>query len=108
MNAIFRRLGVAAALLVIAAYAMVVLRGPNGLTALAARRQAIRELQEKNATLEAENSRKRERIELLKHNPETQDYEIREKLKLVRPGEEQVILDGEAPKPAAPAPASAR
>jgi cell division protein FtsB len=105
MNGILRRLALLLALLLIAAYAVVVLRGPNGLTALAARRQAIRELQEKNASLEADNKRKRERIELLKHDRETQDYEIREKLKLIRPGEEQVILDGEAPKPAQPSPA---
>lgn len=103
MNALLRRLGLLIVVLLVAAYAVVVLRGPNGLTALAARRQAIRDLQEKNSSLEAENKRKRERIELLKHNRETQDLEIREKLKLVRPGEEQVILDGEAPKPAAPA-----
>jgi cell division protein FtsB len=105
MNGILRRLALLLALLLIAAYAVVVLRGPNGLTALAARRQAIRELQEKNASLEADNKRKRERIELLKHDRETQDYEIREKLKLIRPGEEQVIRDGEAPKPAQPSPA---
>ena len=96
MNRFFRRLGLLAALLLIAAYAVVVLRGPNGLTALAARREAIRQLQERNASLEADNKRKRERIELLKHDRETQDYEIREKLKLMRPGEEQVILEGDA------------
>jgi cell division protein FtsB len=103
MNVLLRRLGLLLVMLLLAAYAAVVLRGPNGLTALAARRQAIRELQEKNASLEADNKRKRERIELLKHNRETQDLEIREKLKLVRPGEEQVILDGDAPNPPAPA-----
>jgi cell division protein FtsB len=105
MNALLRRLGWLLGLLVIAAYAVVVLRGPNGLTALAARRQQIRELQERNASLEADNKRKRERIELLKHHRDTLDYEIREKLKLVKPGEEQVIVDGEAPKPAPSSPA---
>ena len=103
MNVLLRRLGLLLVMLLIAAYAAVVLRGPNGVTALAARRQAIRELQEKNASLEADNKRKRERIELLKHNRETQDLEIREKLKLVRPGEEQVILDGDTPNSPAPA-----
>ena len=104
MNLLLRRLGVLLALLLAAAYAVVVLRGPNGVTALAARRQQIRMLQEKNASLEADNKRKRERIELLKHHRETLDYEIREKLKLVKPGEQQVIVDGTAPPPAATAP----
>jgi cell division protein FtsB len=97
MNHLLRRLCLLLILLLIAAYAVAVLRGPNGLTALAARRQQIREMQEKNASLEADNKRKRERIELLKHHRETLDYEIREKLKLVKPGEEQVIVDGEPP-----------
>jgi cell division protein FtsB len=97
MNVLFSRLGLVLAVMLLAAYAAVVLRGPNGLTALAARRHQIRQLQERNASLEAENKRKRERIELLKHHRETLDYEIREKLKLVKPGEQQVIVDGEAP-----------
>lgn len=97
MNVLLRRLALVLILLLMAAYAVVVLRGPNGLTALAARRQQIREMQEKNASLEADNKRKRERIQLLKNNKETLDFEIRDKLKLVQPGDQQVIVDGVTP-----------
>ena len=105
MNVLLRRLALLLVLLLLAAYAVVVLRGPNGLTALAARRQQIRELQEKNASLEADNKRRRERINLLKNNSDTLDYEIRDKLKLIKPDEVQVVVDGDAPKPVTPKPA---
>jgi cell division protein FtsB len=60
--------------------------------ALVERRKQVRELQETNATLAAENQRKRERIEKLKHSKAEQELEIRDRLKLGKPGETQFIL----------------
>jgi cell division protein FtsB len=77
---------------VLAAYGIIALNGPSGLPALTEKRRQITTLQEQNATLDAENKRKRERIELLRNNRPAQDLEIRERLKLLRPGETQFIL----------------
>ena len=92
-------------LILVTLYGVVALRGPNGVGALAEKRRQIRELQEQNASLDADNKRKRDRIELLKTSREAQELEIRERLKLVRPGETQFILpetptDAPAPTPA--------
>jgi cell division protein FtsB len=79
-------------LLLVGAYGMIALRGPNGLNALAGKREQIRKFQEENASLNADNQRKRERIELLKHDRSAQELAIRERLKLLRKGETQFIL----------------
>ena len=79
-------------LILVTVYGVIALRGPNGVGALAEKRRQIRVLQEENASLDAENNRKRVRIDLLKNSREAQELEIRERLKLVRPGETQFIL----------------
>jgi cell division protein FtsB len=84
--------GVVALFVVIGIFALVVLRGPNGLSALAEKRKEIQALQEQNATLEADNRHKRRRIEKLTTSREEQELEIRDRLKLLRPGETQFIV----------------
>ena len=96
----FQKSGMVIALLMVVAWGVIALRGPNGLPALAEKRRQIQELQEKNATLDAENKRKRERIEQLKTSPATQELEIRERLKLGRKGETQFILPETPVEPA--------
>jgi cell division protein FtsB len=103
MKAIVRKSGVLILLLLAAAWGVIALRGPNGITALAEKREQIRRLQEQNASMKADNQRKRERIELLRTNRPAQDLEIRERLKLLRPGETQFILP-ETPKTDSPVP----
>jgi cell division protein FtsB len=76
-------------------FALFALRAPNGLPTLLERRDQIRELQEQNATLAAEVERKRIRIGKLADSRAEQDLQIREKLKLLRPGEKQFILPDE-------------
>jgi cell division protein FtsB len=103
MNSIFRNLGFIAVFLVIAAWGIIALRGPNGISALAEKRRQIQVLQDQNASLAADNGRKRERINQLKTSRPAQELEIRERLKLLRPGETQFILpdppkDNAAPK----------
>lgn len=111
MNDFLRKSGVIFGALVLCAWGVVALRGPNGLQALSEKRHQIQVLQDQNATIRADNDRKRERIELLKHDRATQDLEIRQRLKLVKPGETQFIVPdaGSAPvnpdQPSAPAPA---
>jgi cell division protein FtsB len=94
-----RKSGVIVGALVLCAYGVMALRGPNGMNVLAEKRQHIQALQDQNATIKADNERKRERIELLRHDRATQDLEIRQRLKLVKPGETQFIVPdaGSAP-----------
>jgi cell division protein FtsB len=63
------------------------LSGPQGLQGLLEKRQTIRDLQEENAALTAENIRRKERIQRLEDNPNDQEIEIRKQLKLQKPGE---------------------
>ena len=92
MNAAVRKFCLLAGALVVFAFAAIALRGPSASPILSEKRRTIEELQDRNATLAAENERKRQRIEKLKHSRAEQELVIRERLKLVRPGETQFIL----------------
>jgi cell division protein FtsB len=84
------------------AFALLALRGPQGVTALNEKRRDIQQLQVKNSDLQRDNQHKRERIERLRSSQAEQEMEIRERLKLVRPNETQFILP-DAPKSTSPA-----
>ena len=76
--------------------------GSTGFRELLTKREQIRELQEQNAVLDAENAKRRERVERLETNESEQDIEIR-KLNLSKPGETIFMLpDAEKKKPEAP------
>jgi cell division protein FtsB len=92
MKSLLQKSGLLVLLAVIGLFAAIVLRGPNGISALTEKRKEIQSLQEVNASLAAENERKRVRIEKLKNNRAEQELEIRDKLKLLRPGETQLIV----------------
>ena len=96
-------MAVIAALVGLAAYATIMLRGPQGLSALEEKRREIRALEEQNANLARDIEAKKQRIERLKHDSRTQELEIRKRLKLQREGETSFVL----PDQPAPAPASA-
>lgn len=87
-----RRVIGVSALVVVCTYAIVALRGPQGLSALFAKRHEIQVLQEQNADLERAIKMKRERIEKLKSNTGEQELEIRRRLKLQHPNETTFIL----------------
>ncbi|MEJ7609439.1 MAG: septum formation initiator family protein [Bryobacteraceae bacterium] len=86
------------ALMIVALFVVIALRGPNSMAALTEKRKEISELQEINATLKAEIERKRVRVEKLTSDPEVQGLEIRDKLKLLRRGEKQIILPQSGPQ----------
>jgi cell division protein FtsB len=92
MKFLMRKSGVLSLFAAIGIFALVILRGPNGLPALAEKRKEIQTLQEQNASLDADNKHKRARIEKLKNSRAEQELEIRERLKLLRPGETQFIV----------------
>jgi cell division protein FtsB len=70
----------------LAAYATIMLRGPQGLSALAEKRREIRALEEENANLRRDIEAKKLRIERLKTDPGTQEVEVEKRLGKVRPG----------------------
>jgi cell division protein FtsB len=61
----------------LAAYATIMLRGPQGLSALAEKRRQIRVLQEENANLARDIEQKKQLIERLPKDPATQELELR-------------------------------
>ncbi len=65
-----------AALSGLAAYATIMLRGPQGLDALASKHRETRQLQERIDKLAHENELKKQRIERLQHDPSTQEVEL--------------------------------
>jgi len=101
-----RSIGIAA-FAIVCAYAIVALRGPQGMAALLEKRRQIRQLEDQNATLSREIRLKRDRIERLRHSPSEQDLEIRRQLKLLRPGETSFILPESKPE-VHPAPSAAQ
>ena len=74
-------------------YAFVSLEGPNGIPALLARRHQVAEFERQNQQILRENTQKEQRIERLENNPIEQEMEIRQRLKLAKPGEKIYILD---------------
>jgi cell division protein FtsB len=75
-----------AALAGLAAYATIMLRGPQGVSALQEKRREIRALEEENANLRRDIEAKKLRIERLKNDPGTQQVEVQKRLGKVRPG----------------------
>ena len=91
--AVTRRTGYILAAGVLVIYGLVVLRGPQGVSALLDKRHEVRMLEERNAAQAAENERRRERIHRLEKNPTEQEMQIRKQLKLLRPNETTFILE---------------
>jgi cell division protein FtsB len=102
LQQVVRRGGMVAAVIFIAAYGWMALRGPQGLQALAEKHRQIRQLQEQNAAMVLENQRRKDHIQLLEESTSEQDMQIRKQLKLLRPGETTFILP-DAPKEKDPA-----
>ena len=71
-----RPIAALAALSGLAAYATIMLRGPQGLNALAEKHREIRLLQEQNDRLAHENELKKARIDRLQSDPATQEVEL--------------------------------
>ncbi len=84
----------AAAVLAGTAYAVMVLRGPSGIPGLLEKRRLVHEYEQKTQKLHREIEQKQDRIKRLSDNPVEQEFEIRQRLKLAKPGEKIYIIDG--------------
>ena len=85
------------AFFVVISYAFFTLRGPKGIPGLLDRQRQVQETEKRNTALAREIEQKREHIERLTDNPAEQEKEIRQRLKLVHPGE-KVYIVGEPEK----------
>jgi cell division protein FtsB len=81
----------------VALYAAVTLTGPHGVHALEEKQRLIQEMQKRNAIEAQKIERIKEHIKRLDGNPDEQEREIRERLKLVHP-DEKVFITGEPDK----------
>ena len=92
MRSSVAKIGYGVAVLAAASYAFVALSGPQGIPALMEKQKQIRTLERENADLAKEIEGRRERIKRLREDESAQELEIRQRLKLVRPGEKVFIL----------------
>src|SRR5437899_1734300 len=90
MRSSVARIGYAVVVLVAASYALITLR--EGIPALIQKQKEIRVLEKENAGLAREIEFRRDRIQRLQKDQSEQELEIRQRLKLVRPGEKVFIL----------------
>lgn len=74
-------------------YAFFVLQGPNGIPGLLAKRKMVHEYEISNQKMQRELEEKQQRIQRLEANPSEQEFEIRQRLKLAKPGEKIYIID---------------
>ncbi len=88
-----------AALAGLAAYATIMLRGPQGLSALEEKRHEIQALEEQNANLARDIEARKQRIERLKNDPSLQEVEVEKNLGKVRPGSTEFKVSGERTAP---------
>jgi cell division protein FtsB len=87
-----RPIAALAALAGLGAYATLMLRGPQGLSALSEKHREIRSIEDQNADLQRDIETKKARIDRLKHDTSAQELEIRKRLKMQRPGDTQFVL----------------
>jgi cell division protein FtsB len=94
MKAPLTRLAYVMAFFMVIGYAFFTLRGPKGIPGLLERQRQIQETEKRNTALAREIEQKREHIKRITDNPE---MEIRQRLKLVHPGE-KIYIVGEPKK----------
>ncbi len=101
-GSLLRPVAALAALVGLGAYAIIMLRGPQGLAALSEKRQLVRSLEEQNANLQRDIEAKKLRIERLKTDPSAQEVEL-ERLGFVHQHDTQFKVTGQhiEPTPAA-------
>jgi cell division protein FtsB len=98
MKSVLIRFAYVAAALLAAGYALIALRGPNGIPGLLDKQRQIQQLEKGNASLAREIEQKRERIDRLRESQPDQDLEIRQRLKLVKPDEKVFVLQDQEKK----------
>ncbi|MGA3260220.1 MAG: septum formation initiator family protein [Bryobacteraceae bacterium] len=83
--------------LLAATYVVATLSGARGIPAVLARQKQIQRLEDRNAQLAREIERKRDHILRLQNDASEQELEIRDRYKLVHPGD-TVFITGQPDK----------
>src|SRR5215469_17533887 len=91
------RIAYALALFAVLGYAFFTLRGPHGIPGLLEKENQIRRMELDNQQLNQEIGRLQDHIRRLDSDPGEQELEIRQRLKLLKPGE-KVYITGEPEK----------
>ena len=94
-----RPIAALATLTALAAYAVIMLRGPQGLSALSEKQKQIRTLEEENANLAREVEARKQHIKRLQTDPATQELEL-EKLGFLHRNDTQFKVGGQKINPA--------
>ena len=97
MKAPLTRLAYVMVFLMVVSYAFFALRGPKGIPGLIEKQRQIQEMEKRNSALAREIEQKQEHIKRLSDNASEQELEIRQRLRLVHPGE-KVYIVGEPEK----------
>ena len=97
MRTAFGRWAFGVAFMGVVVYAAITLTGPHGVNAWMEKERLIQEMQKKNAGEAQKIERIKEHIKRLDGNPDEQEREIRERLKLVHP-DEKVFITGDPAK----------
>ena len=97
MRKAFRRWAFGVAVMGMVIYAAITLTGQHGVHAWMEKERLIQEMQKKNAIDAQKIERIKEHIKRLDGNPDEQEREIRERLKMVHP-DEKVFITGDPAK----------
>ncbi len=102
MNNAIRRITYGVVAVVLGAYIVIALRGPQGIPALLEKRREIRELEEQNANLAKQIADEQERVRKLKESKSAQESEVRKEWNLQRPGDVTLMLPDQPEKATQP------
>lgn len=99
LRSFLRPIAALATLAGLAAYATIMLRGPQGLNALADKHRQIRALDEDNVSLAREIEAKKKHVQLLTNDPKTIELEL-EKIGFLHENDTRFVGHSPAPKTA--------
>ncbi len=102
LSPLIRKLSYAFLTLIIGAYAVFALRGPQGIPALIEKWDEVRRLEQDNAELQQKIREKRDRLKRLSERQDELELEMRKELNRVKEGEKTLILP-EGPEATTPA-----
>jgi cell division protein FtsB len=103
-SSVLRILAAIAALAGLAAYATIMLRGPQGLSALEEKHRQIRTLEEQNANIQRDIEAKKHRIDSLTNDPSAQAVAVEKEQRKLHPGETRFDTPGQRVAPPTTAP----
>lgn len=98
-SSVLRILAAIAALAGLAAYATIMLRGPQGLSALEEKHRQIRTLEEQNANIQRDIEAKKRRIDSLTNDPSAQAVAVEKEQRKLHPGETRFDTPGQRVAP---------